>query len=551
MTDFDVLIRDGRLLDGTGNPWYGADLAVKDGRIAAIGRLEPTSARRVIHADGRTVAPGFIDLHTHSDIPLLLDGTAQSKVRQGVTLEVIGESATVAPLVGAAGEEYRQEQRHRFGFEVDWDDLAGYFARVERQGISINVCAGVSPQQIKRCVVGLEDRRASEAELAEMERLTAQAMEQGAVGLTCAWHGGGPEYPDEVVALARVAARYGGYYGTHIGSEGFDLARELEKALLVGREAGIPVHIYHLKARGRKNWGRVRQAIEAIEDARAEGLEVTANQYPYTAMQHPWYRLMPRWVQDAPRGAIIPRFAEREFRERVKQDPEFEQYVHEHGGWEGIVASVVRNPALKVYEGKRVLEIARLRSQESDPAEAVFDLILEEGNFPHGVYHTMSEEDVRTLMRCAWVCVASDGSALNLEAPGYPHPRSFGTNPRVLGRYVRDQQVLSLEDAVRKMTSLPAQVLRLSDRGLLREGCWADVVVFDPDRVADRASFEQPKQYPAGIDYVLVNGVLVVDEGEHTGARPGKTLPLPGTLPQARPSGRQFRDSSLSPRRGR
>ncbi len=525
MAAFDFAIRGGRVVDGTGNPWYLADVAVKDGRIATIGRVEPSAAMRTIEADGRVVCPGFIDMHTHSDVPLLKDGDAQSKVRQGVTLDVIGESVTVAPLVGAAAEEFRRELRHRDAFEdVDWTDFDGYFARLLRQGIAINVLSGVSPQQIKRAVVGYDSRPATADELAAMERLTAEAMEQGAFGLTCAWHGGGPEYPDEVVALARVVVRYGGYYGVHLGTEGDEMVQELEKALYVGRQARIPVHIYHLKARGRRNWGRVRQAIELIEAARDEGLEVTANQYPYTAMQHPWHRLMPRWVQDAPRKETIPRFAERAFRDRVKQDPEFQQYVHEHGGWEGIVASVVRNPALKPYEGKRVSEVARLRGQADDPAEAVFDVVYEEGNFPSGVYHNMSDEDVKTLLQRPWVAVASDGSALNLDAAGFPHPRSFGTNPRVLGKYVRDEGVLGLEEAIRKMTSLPAQVLRLADRGLLREGYWADLVVFDPARVADRATFESPKQYPLGIDYVLVNGGLVVDEGDHSGARPGRVL---------------------------
>ncbi|HEY7064340.1 MAG TPA: D-aminoacylase [Chloroflexota bacterium] len=525
MAEYDLAIRGGRLVDGTGNPWYWGDVAVKDGRIAAIGAVGPNAAARTIEADGRVVCPGFIDMHTHSDIPLLKDGDAQSKVRQGVTLDVLGESVTVAPLIGPEGEEFRRDQRHRFGLDdVDWTDFAGYFARLQRQGIAMNIVSGVSPQQVKRCIVGFDNRPASPEELRAMERLTIEAMEQGAVCLTCAWHGGGPEFPDEVVALAKVVQRAGGYYGVHLGTEGDEMVEELEKALYVGREARIPVHIYHIKARGRQNWGRVEQAIELIEAARAEGLEVTANQYPYTAMQHPWARLMPRWVQDAPRQETMPRFGERAFRDRVKQDPEFQQYVAEHGGWDGIVASVLRNPALEPYQGKRAVQIAAMRGREDDPAEAVFDLVFEEGAFPHGVYHNMSEDDVKALMRRPWVSVASDGTALNLEAPGFPHPRSFGTNPRVLGKYVREESVLHLEEAVRKMTSLPAQVLRLRDRGLLREGYWADLVVFDPDRVADRATFEQPKQYPVGVDHVLVNGTPVVDAGDHTGARPGRVL---------------------------
>jgi len=523
MALYDVAILGGRLIDGSGNPWFHADLGIKNGRIAVIGIIDPGSADASIDAEGMVVCPGFIDMHTHSDIPLLMDGDAQSKVRQGVTFDVIGESATVAPLVGPAAEEYRLDQQQRFGFEVDWVDFEGYFTRLMGQGVSINVASGVSPQQIKRAVAGFENRPATTAEVAEMERLTATSMEQGALGLTSAWHGGGPEFTDEVVRMASVAAAYGGYYGVHIGSEGFDTTEELEKALRIGREAAIPVHIYHIKVRGRRNWGRAGELIETIEAARRTGLEVTANQYPYTAMQHPWSRLVPRWVQDAPRKEIISRFADRAFRDRLKADAEFRQYVEEHGGWENIVASVIRKPELKIYEGKRATEIARLR-EEDDPAEAAFDLIHEEGGFPHGVYHNMSDEDLETFMRLPWVSVASDGTALNERAPGLPHPRSFGTNVRVLGKYVREQKVLGLEDAVRKMTSLPAQVLRLTDRGVLREGCWADVVVFDPETVMDRASYEQPKQYPTGIEHVLVNGCPVIAGGKHTGARPGQVI---------------------------
>lgn len=524
MAQFDTLIYRGRVIDGTGKPEFTASVGVKEGRIAAIGDFEPSAAERTIDAQDLAVCPGFIDMHTHSDITVLLDGNAESKVRQGVTLDVIGESASVAPVIGPAAEEYQADQRHRFGFEVDWADLAGYFDRLRGRPASINIASGVSPQQIRRAVMGFETRPATAAELAEMERLTDEAMRQGAVCLTAAWHSGGPEFPEEVAAMARVVARHRGYYGVHVGSEGYEMSQELDKALYVGREAKLPVHVYHIKLRGRGNWGHVGWVIDAMEAARAEGLDVTANQYPYTAMQHPWARLMPRWVQDVPRKEIIPHFADRSFRDKVKDDPEFKQYVDEHGGWEGIVASVIHTPTLKAFEGKRAIEIARMRGQEADPAEAVFDVVLEEGNFPHGVYHNMAEDDVKRFMRQPWVSIGSDGTALNLNAQGLPHPRSFGTNVRVLGHYARDERSFPLEEAVRKMTSLPASVLRLEDRGLLAPGCWADVVVFDPDTVADRATFEAPKQYPSGVEYVLVNGDLVVGRGEHTGARPGRPI---------------------------
>jgi N-acyl-D-aspartate/D-glutamate deacylase len=359
-----------------------------------------------------------------------------------------------------------------------------------------------------------------------MNRLVAQAMEEGALGLTAAWHAKGPEHPEEVVEMAKVAKRYGGYYGVHVGSEGFDIFEELAKTLRIARESQIPIHVYHLKMRAKSNWGRVREVVEQLEEARREGLEITANQYPYTAMQHPWRRLFPRWVQDAPVNETISQFKNPSFRERVISDKEFDQYVNEHGGWEGIVAARLDAEPLKKFEGMTIAEIAKIREQ--DPVSTCFDLIYEEGGFIHGVHHTMNEDDVKSVMRVPWISIGSDGSALNLKYPGKPHPRSFGTNPRVLGKYTREEKVLTLEDAVRKMTSMPAHVLGLKDRGLLREGCWGDVVVFDPDTVADLATYDNPKQYPKGIDYVLVNGTVVIDNDHHTGARPGRVVYGPG-----------------------
>jgi N-acyl-D-amino-acid deacylase len=526
MAEFDIVIHGGRIVDGAGNPWFFGDVAIKNGRIASIGKINPENGARAISAKGCVVTPGFIDMHTHSDQPVIADGNAESKVRQGVTLDIIGESQTVAPLEGAILEEYRLEHRKRNGIDTDWTTFTGYFDTLKRGGVSINVASGVSPQQVKRVVCGFEERPASAAEQEKMNRLVGQAMEEGALGLTAAWHAKGPENPGEVVEMAKVVKRYGGYYGVHVGSEGFDMMEELAKMLRVAREAQIPVHVYHLKMRAKANWGRIRQVIAQIDEARREGLDITANQYPYTAMQHPWRRLFPRWVQDGPVKETISQFKNPSFRERVMKDSEFTQYVDEHGGWEGIVAARLDAEALKKFEGMTIAEIAKIREQ--DPVDTVFDLIYEEGGFIHGVHHTMNEDDVKAVMRVPWVSIGSDGSALNLKYPGKPHPRSFGTNPRVLGKYTREEKVITLEDAVRKMTSMPAQVLGLKDRGLLREGYWGDVVVFDPDTVADMATYDNPKQYPKGIGCVLVNGKVVIDNGHHTGARPGRVVYGPG-----------------------
>ena len=391
----------------------------------------------------------------------------------------------------------------------------------------MNIASSVSPQQIRKVVVGFDDRPASAAEIEKMKQLVAQAMEEGAVNLSTAFTGGGYKYADEMIAMAKVVAKYGGYYGTHVGGEGEQINEELDKAIRIAEETGIPVHIYHIKVRGKNNFGKVKDVIKKIEAARARGLDITANQYPYTAMQHPWTRLFPTWVQEMPRKEAISKLKDRAFRDKIKADHEFAEYVSEHGGWEGIVGTVFTKPANKQFEGKTILEMSKLRNQ-SDPAETCFDLIVDEGAFINGVHHTMSEDDVKFVMQVPWVSIASDGSAVNLKEPGKPHPRSYGTNVRVLGKYVREEKVLTLEDAVRKMTSLPAQTLRLKDRGLLKEGYWADVVIFDPNTVSDPATYENPQQYAKGVPFVLVNGTVVIDNGNHTGARPGKVIYGPG-----------------------
>jgi N-acyl-D-amino-acid deacylase len=371
--------------------------------------------------------------------------------------------------------------------------------------------------------MGYDARPPTQAEVARMTALVARSMEEGAWGLVTRFESGGPEHPEEVMAMAKAVAARGGNYTSHIGSEGYEQAREIDFAIRVAAQARLPVHIFHFKIRGRDLWGSIGTHIARIEAARARGLDVTANQYPYTAMFHQWSAFFPLWMREGGPAKFAERLNDRSLRAKLKADPDFIAWAKEHGWWEGIALARARTAKNRQYEGKRVAEIARLRG-DADPMDTCIDLMAEEGGAISGVFHTMSEDDVRAVMRLPWVAVASDGGAINLEAPGVPHPRNYSSNVRVLGHYVREERVLALPEAVRKMTALPASILGLKDRGLLKVGHAADVVAFDPAKVADTNSFEAPKSYAAGVPYVLVNGVVVIDGGQHTGARPGRVL---------------------------
>ncbi|HJZ70426.1 MAG TPA: D-aminoacylase [Vicinamibacterales bacterium] len=521
---YDLVIANGRIVDGTGNPWFTGDVAIKSGRIAAVGRLAGAGAARVIDASGRVVSPGFIDLHTHSDISLLADGTAQSKVRQGVTLDVMGESTSVAPRDGLADETANDGGVTAAGaVRQTWTTFTDYFKRLESQGIAINAISHVSAEQVRRVVMGYDPRPATPQELERMKTLVGRSMQEGAWGLVTRFESGGPPYPDEIIALARVVASYGGNYTSHIGSEGFEQEKEIRFAIRVAEEAKLPVHVFHLKIRARENWGSVGKYLAMIEEARARGLDITANQYPYTAMNHGWSAFFPVWAREGGPARFAERLRDPAVRARIKTDRDFVTWAKEHGWWDGIVMGRAGSERNRKYEGMRLSEIAKARG-DADPADTCLTLMAEDGGRISGMFHTMSEEDVRLVMKQPWVAIASDGSAIDLDAPGVPHPRNYSTNVRVLGHYVRESHVLSLEDAVRKMTSLPAQILGLRDRGLVRDGLAADLVVFDPATAGETNSFEKPKSYAKGVDYVLVNGVVVIDKGEHTGARPGRAI---------------------------
>ncbi len=515
---FDVIVRGGQVLDGTGGAAVRADVGIRGDRIAIVGPLDTAEARRVIDATGLIVAPGFIDLHTHSEMPLVADGTAQSKVRQGVTLDVTGESTSVAPRDGLDTEGGGGD-----GVNPDWTTFTQYFDRVEKQGISMNVIAHVASEQVRRVVMGYESRPATAEELAKMQQLVARSMEEGAWGLVTRFESGGPAHPDEILAMSKVVASHGGNYTSHTGSEGFEQTKELAFAIRVAEEAKLPVHIFHFKVRAPENWGTIGRYIAQVEEARARGLTITANQYPYTAMFHGWSAFFPLWMREGGPAKFAERLKDMSLRARLKKDPDFIAWAKEHGWWEGIALARARTEQNRQYEGKRIADIAKLRG-DKDPMDTCINLMAEEGGSISGIFHTMSEDDVRTVMKLPWVSVASDGSAINLDAPGVPHPRNYSSNVRVLGHYVREQNVLTLPEAVRKMTSLPAEILGLRDRGRLASGFAADVAVFDPARVGETNSFERPKSYAQGVPYVLVNGEVVIDKGEHTGARPGKAL---------------------------
>ena len=512
---YDLVIRNGRVLDGAGNPWILADVAIRDGRVVEVGRVEGPAAR-VIDADGRYVAPGFIDMMDQSGRVLPRNGLAENKVRMGVTTAIGGEGGTPVPA----------------------DSISDYFRLLEEQGISINFGSYFSESQARRAVLGNVDRLPEADELAEMRGIMRRAMEEGAMGMTTALIYPPSSFADteELVAVGEAAAEYGGIYASHIRGEGKELVAAVEEAIEVGERAGMPVEIFHYKAAYQPGWGTlIREAAERIEAARARGVDVAADQYPYTAGGTGLEATIPSWVFDGGPDSLRARIARPEVRATLKEQvatgyPGWWNIVEASGGWENIVLVKARNAVNGRFEG---MDMAAIGAEwGKDPAVASWELVAQGDGRVMAIYHMMSEEDVKWAMQQPWVSIGSDaGAALNAgsaDVLGLPHPRSYGTFPRVLARYVRDEGVLTLEEAVRKMTSWPATRMRLKGRGLLREGFWADVVVFDLDRVQDRATYEEPVLFPEGIDIVLVNGVVVVEDGRHTQARPGHVLYGPG-----------------------
>jgi dihydroorotase/N-acyl-D-amino-acid deacylase len=528
---FDVLITNGHIVDGTGSPWYGADLGIRDGRVAAIGHLAGAAAKRRIDAKGMVVAPGFIDMLGQSELTILVNPHLPSKIFQGITTEITGEGGSVAPLNDKIVAADRVTYQH-FKITPDWRDLSQYFARLEKQGIGINFATYVGATQVRRMVLGDSDVTPTPAQLDRMKTIVRQAMQQGARGVSTSLQYAPAPYAktDELIALASEAAKFGGVYATHMRSEGNDVLGALDEAIRIGREAPIPVEIWHIKAAGKPNWGRMPQIVAKIDSARATGVDITANTYAYPAWFNSMSAFVPPWAHDGGDKALIARLKDPAMRARMRKDMEakdatWDNEWQEIPGPEAVLVSVVQNPKLLPLQGKTLADIAKARG--TDPINTLFDILVEDEAFTECAVFAMSEPDILLALQQPWTSVDNDSQGTapdGLLGQEHPHPRAYGTFPRILRKYVREDHALTLENAIRKFSALAAQKMRLADRGVLKEGMWADVVVFDPNEIRDVATFEKPNQLSVGMRYVLVNGVPVIADGKMTNALPGKVL---------------------------
>ena len=519
----DLLIIDARVIDGTGAPWFRADVGVQGDRIVQVGKLGDVPATRRIDAHGRMLAPGFIDMLGQSELYGLVDPRVESKVRQGITTEITGEGESAAPVTPAMLAEARP-WLDKYKLTVDWNDIAGF---LRRWHATINLGTFVGAASLREAVLGYGEVQPIPEQLQQMERLCAQAMEQGAFGVSSALIYAPASFArtPELIALAKVAARYGGVYATHIRGEADTLAQGLDEAIEIGREAQIPVEIWHLKAAGRNNWGRMKEVVARIERARALGVDVSANMYPYAAAGNGLAAQLPGWALAGGTEASLARLRDPAQRAKIVKDPWFW-----HGGLgaetpDGILIAFVLDPKLQRYVGKRISEIAA--EEKKSPEEAIVDLLIADRMQTGVVRFVMSEDDVQLGLRQPWISLGTDNPGFSPDGPFADvslHPRGWGSAPRLLGHYARDLKLFPLEEAVRKMTSLPARRMRLFDRGLVRPGMAADLVLFDPAAVRDLATYEQPRQFAAGVDTVVINGKVVIDEGKLTAERPGRAL---------------------------
>ncbi|HXZ80511.1 MAG TPA: D-aminoacylase [Terriglobales bacterium] len=535
---FDTLIRHGRVIDGSGNPWTYADVGIKGDRITLVGRApEGATARQTIDATGLVVTPGFIDMLGQSEVNLLIDRGAFSKLTQGITTDITGEGESIAPQNDATIAAAKDFLEH-FKLQVDWRDLDGYFRRLQQQGSGINIGTYVGAAQVRELVIGRENRAPTPEELKRMQQLVEAAMRQGAMGLSTAliYAPGNYARTDELIALAQVAAAYGGIYASHIRSESNLEPQALEEAFRIGREAHIPVEIFHLKVSGKQNWGKMQDVVAAVEKARAEGIDVTADQYPYLAGATSLGATIPPQYHAGGTDAFLARLRDPKQRNAIRNDLSNSQTSFENwwllAGPERILVNSVLDQSLARYQGKTVAQIAEM--DHKDPLDALMDLVIADRDNTGAIYFVMNEDDLRLAMQQPWVSVGTDYGEVSPTGPlseGNAHPRAYGSFPRILGTYVRQQHVLRLEEAIRKFTSLPAQRVRLTDRGLLRVGYFADITIFDAEKINDVATYTDPNRPSVGVRYVWVNGVLSLVDGKLTGKVGGRPLRGPGYMP--------------------
>jgi N-acyl-D-amino-acid deacylase len=534
---FDLVITNGRIIDGTGSPWYSGDVGIRDGKIAAIGNLASSPRKRTIDAGGKVVAPGFIDMLGQSELTILVDPRLPSKIYQGITTEITGEGGSAAPLNDAIIRADRPDYDH-YKITPDWRTFRQYFARLEKQGMGINLASYVGATQVRRMVLGDDDKQPTSEQLDQMKALVRDAMKDGTVGLSTSLQYAPAPYAktDELIALATEAGKFGGIYSTHMRDEGDSEFEAIDEALRIGREAHVPVEIWHLKVAGKNNWGRMPQVVEKIEAARASGADVTADTYAYTAWFNDFSAFIPPWAHDGGAVKLVERLKDPATRERIRKDmltpsKNWDNEWQEIPGPDAIMIGVAQNPKLQPLQGKRLSEIAKMWNK--DPLDALFDFLIEDP-FASVAVFAMSQPDVTLALQQPWVAIDNDSSGTSPDGilgQEHPHPRAYGTFPRILRKYVREDKALTLEDAIRKFSALPAQRMRLTDRGVLKTGMWADVVIFDPATVRDLATFENPNQLSEGMDYVLVNGTPVIDRGKMTGALRGKVLRGAGYTP--------------------
>jgi N-acyl-D-amino-acid deacylase len=535
---YDIIIRNGHIIDGTGNPWYAADVAIQGDHIAAIGDLSDAHAKREIDAKGQIVSPGFIDMLGQSESALLLDNRSLSKLSQGITSEITGEGGSIAPQNEKTLAPLKPFL-DQFKFTVDWTTLDGYFRRLEKQGTPLNIGTYVGSAQVREAVIGDDNRAPTPAELTQMESLVEQAMKDGALGVSSALI-----YPpniyaktDELIALAKVASRYGGLYATHMRSEGASEMQALAEAIRIGREANLPVEVFHLKVSGKARWGNMKNVVAAIQAARDSGLDIAASMYPYPAGGTALAAALPPWAADGGAKKLLARLKDPEVRARIKKElagdhPDWENLFYDCGGGSGVLLASIEKPELKQFEGKTVEDVSK--AWKKSPEDTLMDFVIADNAQTGALYFMASDEDIRTGLEQRWTSIGLDANEMSLDGPifeAHTHPRAFGSMPRFLGYYVRDEHLMPLETAIRKITSFPAQREHLENRGILKPGYFADVTIFDPATIIDKATFVSPAQLSEGIAYTIVNGQIEYDHGKLTGTAAGKVLRGRGYTP--------------------